>query len=87
MSGEYRWSRGVELHRGRLTRHGWNAEEGEEARHAALLRAEKANGYATTIRELNFIHNVGSPEHDAHARAVAKADERWLMERHRRGRT
>lgn len=79
-----RWSRGVRLHPGRLKDHGYSTSEGEERRHEALLRAERANGYATTIRELNYIHNVGSPEYDSHARRIALEDERWLRRRHER---
>lgn len=79
---EEKWSRGVRLHKGALERHGWVEHEGEESRHSALRRSVREDGYATTIRRLNFLHNIANREDNRHLRAVAGEDERWLRRMH-----
>lgn len=76
---ERKWSRGVRL-RGSL--HGWHADLSERSRHEALERSVHADGYATTVRRLNFIRNVAGRD-DERAKRVAGEDLRWLERRHR----
>lgn len=78
---EDKWSRNVHVERGGL--HGWCSHCGEEERHDALRRSVREDGYATTIRRLNFIVNVGNRRDDEHARHVAREDMHWLERMHR----
>lgn len=77
------WSRHVHVEPGGL--HGWCARCDEASRHEALRRSVHADGYATTVRRLNFIVNVGNRRTDEHARRIAHEDERWLERMHREG--
>ncbi|MGI0156515.1 MAG: hypothetical protein ACREDE_10360 [Thermoplasmata archaeon] len=82
---EDRWSRNVRVHRGALERHGWREHESEEKRHAALRRSAEEDGYATTIRRLNFLRNVANRRDNSELRRVAHEDERWLERMHGEG--
>lgn len=80
---ERKWSKHIHIRKHGL--HGWCARCSETERHEAIRRSVRADGYATTVRRLNLIHNLGSPEHDEHARRVAREDERWAERMHAEG--
>jgi hypothetical protein len=79
-----RWSRGVRVRKGNLTRYGWHARNDSDSRHAAIRRAVEAHGEATVSQELGFIANVAG-ESDAREKEAAGADRRWLAREHREG--
>ena len=81
---ERRWSRHVHVERGGL--HGWCERCPERERHEALHRSVRADGYATTVRRLNFLHNIANRSDNSRLREVAGEDERWLERDHREGR-
>ncbi|MHB8430196.1 MAG: hypothetical protein ACYDDZ_06650 [Acidimicrobiales bacterium] len=77
---EEKWSKGVTVHRGALERHGWKENESGDARHAALERSVRADGYKTTIDRLDFLSNVANLK-DNEALATTAADDRLWLER------
>lgn len=80
---ERRFSRTVHARHGAL--HGWCEHCPEESRHEALRRSVKADGYATTVRRLNFLHNVANRQANGGLRGRAREDERWLERMHAEG--
>lgn len=78
-----RFSRHVHARQGKL--HGWCESCGEESRHEALRRSVRADGYATTVRRLNFLHNVANRHDNEGLRRVAREDERWMERLHEEG--
>ena len=80
---ERKFSRGVRVHRGRL--HGWREHGSESERHEALRRSVRADGYATTVRRLNFLHNVANRDDNSGLRRAASEDERWMERMHEEG--
>lgn len=88
-----KWSKGVELNRGALDRHGWKEHEGAEARHWALEKSVREDGYATTVDRLSFMRNVANRENNRGLEETARSDEEWLRrwervdddDRHRAG--
>ncbi|MGA7861336.1 MAG: hypothetical protein WCB19_05710 [Thermoplasmata archaeon] len=81
-----KFSRGVHLHKGALTRHGWKEHEDSGMRHAALNRSVRADGYKTTIDRLTFLRNVANREDNERLHLVAESDERWLQRERKEGR-
>ena len=74
--GEEKWSQHVgHLEEGGL--HGWCAKCSAEARHEAIERTVRADGYATTIRRLNFLANVADRQDNEHLHEVAREDVEW----------
>ena len=73
-----RWSRGVELHEGALGRLGWKERKSAEARHRALERSVREDGYRTTVDRLVFMENVANRENNRGLRETARADLDWL---------
>ena len=73
-----KWSRGVELHEGALVRLGWKEHEGAEARHRALERSVRRDGYRTTVDRLVFMENVANHENNRDLHETAAADLDWL---------
>jgi hypothetical protein len=81
-----KWSRGVRVHKGALTSHGWHEKDDAGERHAALNRSVRADGYKTTIDRLSFLRNVANRQDNERLHAVAEADEHWLERERREGR-
>ena len=74
-----KWASNVHPKKGAL--HGWHADESAHERHAALERSLKVDGYAETVRRLEFVANVNenaSPE----TTKVARTDVKWLEREH-----
>ena len=69
-----KFSRNVHLVHGGLM--GWCAHCSAKARHAALTRTVRKDGYAKTVRRLNYIRNL--QEHHSAVHRVMTADLRWL---------
>lgn len=78
---EDRFSRHVHLEAGGL--HGWCVYCPTESRHEDLKKAVRADGYATVVRRLNYLHNVSYRQNPQLAR-VAREDEDWLDTMHSR---
>ena len=78
---ERKWSRKVHL-QGHL--HGWHEDQSERERHEHILATVRADGYATTIRRLNFLHNVADRQNNRKLARVAGEDERWLHDKRER---
>jgi hypothetical protein len=81
-SSEKKWSKTVEL-RGSL--HGWHERESESERHEALRRSVRDDGYATTVRRLDFIANVANRKDNERLHRVAREDLRWAERMHDEG--
>jgi hypothetical protein len=64
-----RWSRSIDVHEGALQ--GWSKDLPQEKRIEILKRVIRKDGYATVIRRLNFLINVGK---DRETDRKAKAD-------------
>lgn len=79
-SAEEKFSQHITIRHGKL--YGWQADSSAEDRHKALAKSVRKDGYATTIRRLNLIHNLGNPETDQHARQVAVEDEDWVRRKY-----
>lgn len=70
-----RWSQKVDVHEGALE--GWTKDLSHKDRMIILRRLVRKDGYATVIRRLNFLINIGKdPETDK----AAKADMAALQE-------
>ena len=82
MAREEKWSRHVHVERGGL--HGWCEHCPEEKRHEALERSVREDGYATTVRRLNFLRNIANRSDNRRLHEIAGEDLRWLERRHRR---
>ncbi len=76
-----KWSKGVKVHEGELTSKGYHIHESEEKRHAALKRSIKEDGYATTVRRINYLHNVTD---DPATKRATESDLKWLEAEHKR---
>jgi len=92
-----KWARKVHL-QGHLS--GWHEDEGERTRHEALNRTVRRDGYATTIRRLDFIANVANRSNNTkllvafvpdrflsqadRLHRVARSDIKWLERKHER---
>lgn len=76
-----KWARKVHL-QGHLS--GWHEDEGERTRHEALNRTVRRDGYATTIRRLDFIANVANRSNNTKLHRVARSDIKWLERKHER---
>jgi hypothetical protein len=83
---ENRWSRGVNVHEGALTRHGWKEHEPAGARRAALLRSVRADGYKTTVDRLVFLENIANRQDNEGLHVAAHTDLEWLREHEARER-
>lgn len=75
-----KWSQNVRIRPAELTQYGWREHESAESRHRAIERSIRADGYATTVRRLNFLGNVANRMDNAQLRRTARADERWAQE-------
>jgi hypothetical protein len=78
-----RFSRHVHPKRGGL--HGWCEHCGPEARHRALRETVRVDGYATTIRRLNYLHNVANRSNNRELRSRAESDLHWVQRNFRGG--
>ena len=69
-------------HEGSLEKHGYDLEEGDEARQKALDSAEREYGFKETVDKLAALEGVnkGHPNH-----AKVKADIEYLQAKHREG--
>jgi len=81
-----KWSKGVRIHKGALSRHGWSEHEGVEERHSALNRSVRADGYKRTIDRLSFLRNIANRQDNRRLHEVAEADEHWLERERKEGR-
>ena len=77
-----KWSRGVHL-RGNL--HGWHEDQPARTRHEHLRTTVRADGYATTVRRVNFLRNIANRENNAKLHRVATEDVHWLERLHEEG--
>lgn len=77
---EEKWSQNIHFEQNGL--HGWCSHCGAVSRHEALVRSVKSDGYATTVRRLNALHNLNENQNPATS-TVAKADENWLKAKYR----
>ena len=75
---ERQWAKKVELHRGALERLGWREHESAEARHRALERSVREDGWRTTVDRLLFMENVAGREHNPGLHRTAEDDLDWL---------
>ena len=73
-----KWSRSVELHEGALERLGWREHKSAEARHRALERSVRKDGWRTTVDRLLFLENVAGREHNPGLHRTAENDLEWL---------
>lgn len=78
-----RWARHVHMRTGALK--GWCAKCPAAKRHSALKTVARKDGYAVTVRRLNFLRNVASPRTNAELKSVAGRDLRWMEKAHRNG--
>ena len=76
-----KWSKGVRVHEGFLTRYDWHAREDSETRHRAVRRAVRAHGEKKVSEELGFIANVAGSS-DEREKEAAAADRHWLAREH-----
>lgn len=58
--------------------YGWCLYCAADERHAALAKSIRKDGYATTIRRLNFLHNIANRQDNEKLREVAARDENWV---------
>lgn len=79
---ERKWSRSVHL-RGDL--HGWHEDQNEETRHEHLRTTVRDDGYATTVRRVNFLRNVANQENNRKLKRIAGEDVRWLERMYEEG--
>lgn len=80
---ERKFSRHVHVRRGGL--HGWCEHCPEHARHEALRRTVRADGYATAVRRVGYLRNIANREDNRGLHRVAGEDERWLEKMHEEG--
>ncbi len=76
-----KWSKGVKLKSGKLTKTGYSIHESEEKRHAALAKGVARDGYAAVVRRLLFIANVAG-KFNSETKKKAQADIKWLHGRY-----
>ena len=74
-----KWSKAVELHEGALERLGWKEHESAEARHRAIERSVRKDGYRTTVDRLVFMEIVAYRASNRGLRETAHADLDWLQ--------
>lgn len=73
-----KWAQDMELKEGGLK--GWAAADRPAKRRAALRKSVSADGYATTVRRLNVLINLDSPQK---VQQAARADMSWLKRTYR----
>jgi hypothetical protein len=61
---------------------GWCAKCPAAKRHAALRGVVRRDGYAVTVRRLNFLRNVADRKNNRGLRTVAERDLRWVRRGH-----
>jgi hypothetical protein len=76
-----RWSRHIHMKAGALR--GWCAKCPAARRHTALRSVQRTDGYAVTVRRLNYLRNVANRRNNPDLRTVAARDIRWLERQHR----
>lgn len=82
MSEKRKWSKSVHL-KGDL--HGWHERQSAEVRHEHLRTSVRDDGYATTVRRVNFLRNIADREDNRELHRVAGEDVRWLEKMHGEG--
>ena len=71
-----KFSKHVHVARGAL--HGWCDHCSDRSRHRALNTTVRIDGYATTVRRLNYLSNVANRKNNARLHDVARRDVKWL---------
>jgi hypothetical protein len=72
-----KWARHVHLKSGALA--GWCEKCPATARHTALRKVARKDGYPVLIRRLNFLRNVASRKTNPKLERVAAVDLRWAQ--------
>ena len=72
-------------HEGALEAHGYNLEEGEDARHESLRKGVEQDGYATTVERVNALAVLNKNHPTNHGKL--ESDLGWLHEKYRGGTT
>lgn len=67
------WAKDLDLEEGKLR--GWAADQRPSQRRAALRKSVDADGYATTMRRLQVLINLDSPQK---VQSAARADMEWM---------
>jgi hypothetical protein len=73
---EHFWSRHAHVSHGGLA--GWCSRCSVEKRHSALRKVVERDGYAATVKRLNFLHNVANRRNNGELRKVAESDLHWV---------
>ncbi len=75
-----KWSKGIHLKEGALSKYGWKASLPAALRHMALDKCSRAEGRTKCLRRVLFISNIGA-KHDMVAKMAAAQDVRWMSGR------
>jgi hypothetical protein len=70
-----KWSRHVHVRSGALK--GWCEKCPAAQRHVALRKSVRSDGYATTVRRLNFLRNVADRRDNRGLAHAAERDLAW----------
>jgi hypothetical protein len=71
-----KWARHVHMKEGALK--GWCAKCPAERRRKALRSVVRKDGYAVTVRRLNFLRNVANRRNNQTLRTTASRDILWI---------